>query len=119
MTRKTVVYIAGPFRAPTHWKQEQNIRTAEYYALEVWKMGGIALCPHLNSRNFQDVLPDDAWLEGDLVLLEKCDAILMVPNWQASLGARAELQHAERKKIGAFTTVELDALKLFIEARNG
>lgn len=111
MSRKALIYIAGPFRGPTHWKQEQNIRTAEYYALEVWKMGGIALCPHLNTRNFQGELPDDAWLEGDLIMLEKCDAILMVPGWNGSVGARAEAQHADRLGIPRFDTTQLDALK--------
>ena len=82
-------------------------------------MGGIALCPHLNSRNFQGELPDDAWLEGDLVLLEKCDAILLVPNWNVSQGAKAEAQHADRKSIAVFDTTQLDALQVFIKEHNG
>lgn len=115
-TRTKVVYIAGPFRGPTHWAITQNIRAAEWYALEVWKMGGIALCPHLNTRNFQGELPDEAWLDGDLVMLERCDAVLLVPNWDRSVGAKAESHHAETKGIPIFTTTTMNMLQTFINA---
>jgi len=113
--RKKIIYIAGPFRGPTHWAITQNIRAAEYYALEVWKMGGIALCPHLNTRNFQGELPDEAWLEGDLVMLEKCDAVLMCPNSINSAGATAERQHADRKGIPVFEVSTMNDLQRFID----
>lgn len=89
-----LVYIAGPFRAkpdPTNqWVQEQNIREAEALALEVWKLGGVAVCPHLNTRYFQGALPDEVWLDGDLTLMRRCDAVLMTPRWLESEGAKVE-----------------------------
>ncbi|MCG8435902.1 MAG: hypothetical protein MJA83_17910 [Gammaproteobacteria bacterium] len=42
-----IVYIAGPFRAKTPWRVEQNIRKAESWALHVWKMGAVAVCPQV------------------------------------------------------------------------
>ena len=48
-----LVYIAGPFRGSSAWDIEENIRVAERAALEVWKMGAAALCPHTNTRFFQ------------------------------------------------------------------
>lgn len=91
-----VVYIAGPFRAKdgSHWKQERNIRHAEEVALMVWKRGEVALCPHLNTRNFQGEGDDRIWLEGDLELLKRCDAILMLNGWENSSGATHEYQVA-------------------------
>ena len=92
--KKKVIYIAGPFRGPSAWAIAQNIRAAETHALQVWRLGAVALCPHLNTANFQGALPDEVWLEGDLELVKRCDAVLLLPTWQASSGTRAERQFA-------------------------
>jgi len=97
--KKKVVYIAGPFRAANQWEQEANIRRAEAMALEVWRLGAVALCPHLNTRYFSGALPDEVWLDGDLELLRRCDAILMVHGWENSAGAMAEKAFARENNI--------------------
>jgi hypothetical protein len=89
-----VVYIAGPFRGPNAWEIEQNIRRAEALSLEVWRMGAAALCPHTNTRFFQGAADDSVWLDGDLELLARCDAMLMTPDWERSTGAKAEREWA-------------------------
>lgn len=95
-----VVYVAGPFRATNpdgtadQWRQEQNIRAAEALALEVWRLGAAAVCPHTNTRFYQGAAPDAVWLEGDLAILAKCDAVLMAQDWHRSSGARAERDFA-------------------------
>lgn len=89
-----VVYIAGPFRGKSHWDVAQNIRRAEALALEVWRLGAAAICPHLNTAHFQDAAPDKVWLEGDLEILRRCDAIILTDNWRSSSGAVAEVQLA-------------------------
>ncbi len=97
-----VVYIAGKFRGESRWDEVQNIRDAELYALRVWEAGAVALCPHLNTANFQGHLPNETWLKGDLFLLEKCDAIFMVPGWVSSEGSVFELQFAIEHNIPVF-----------------
>lgn len=105
-----VVYVAGPFRGPDSWAMEQNIRRAEALALEAWKLGAAVVCPHANTRFFQGAAPDHVWLDGDLAILRKCDAILLTPDWERSTGARAELAHAQQHGIPAlFTIHELQA----------
>lgn len=94
--RKPVVYIAGPFRGVDHWAIHQNVRSAEALALEVWRAGAVAICPHLNTEHFQGSLPDDVWLEGDLEILGRCDAVLLAPRWETSSGTRAEIEYAHR-----------------------
>lgn len=108
-----VVYIAGPFRAPNAWEIEQNIRRAEEWALAVWRLGAAALCPHCNTRFFQGAAPDEVWLDGDLALLSKCDAVFMIPGWQRSTGARSELEYARTLGIKSFET--FGALRDWIE----
>lgn len=94
-----VVYIAGPFRGPDHWVIAQNIREAETLALEVWRMGCAAICPHANTAHFQGAASDAVWLAGDLELLRRCDIVLTTPRWSHSQGATAEVQFALDRNI--------------------
>jgi hypothetical protein len=105
MNVRKLVYVAGPFRGADHWQIAQNIRKAEALAWEVWSAGYVAICPHLNTIHFQDSLPDDVWLEGDLELVRRSDAVLMVPGWERSEGARAEKVFAEDNHIPWFTSL--------------
>lgn len=105
-----VCYIAGPFRAANSWEQEANIRRAEALALEVWRKGYAAICPHTNTRHFQGAADDSVWLTGDLAILARCDVVIMTPDWERSAGARAE--HAYAKDHGiriAYALEDLDA----------
>jgi len=104
-----VIYIAGPFRAPNAWAIEQNIRRAEELALAVWLSGMAALCPHTNTRFFQGAADDAVWLDGDLELLTRCDAVLLVPGWERSQGATAERARAIEKGSPVFE--DLDRLQ--------
>lgn len=101
-----VVYVAGPFRGPNSWEIEENIRRAERLALEVWRLGCAVICPHTNTRFFQGAAPDDVWLDGDLAILAKCDAVLMTEDWERSSGARAEREFAKGKGIPVFYRLE-------------
>jgi len=97
-----VVYIAGPFRAADAWAIEKNIRRAEELAWEVWALGAAAVCPHCNTRFFQNSLRDEVWLQGDLAILAKCDAVLLTPDWERSQGARTEVLFAAQRGIPIF-----------------
>jgi hypothetical protein len=105
-----VVYVAGPFRAKpdvhNQWVQHCNIRKAEGVAHTVWEMGAAAVTPHLNSAHFQGSLPDSVWLDGDLAILAKCDAVVMVDGWTDSEGAKAEQQFALSRGIPVFYSVQ-------------
>lgn len=111
-----VVYIAGPFRGPTPWAVEQNIRRAEELAAEVWRCGAACICPHANSRFFTGVAPDEIFLEGDLEILRRCDAILMTPDWERSKGACAERQEAINSNLAIFH--DLNDLKYWLETNS-
>lgn len=102
-----VVYIAGPYRSPHAWGIEQNIRVAELASLQVWQLKAVPICPHTMTRYFQGTLPDAVWLAGDLELVRRCDAVVMVGMWEQSQGARAEKAYAEAKDIPVFESIEL------------
>lgn len=89
-----IVYIAGPFRGPTQWDIAQNIRRAEEWGFEVARLGAMPLIPHANTAHFRGQQTDQFWLDGTLELMRRCDAILMIPKWEQSSGARGERAEA-------------------------
>jgi len=97
-----LIYVAGPYRAASAWAIELNVRVAEFAALEVWRLGHVAVCPHAMTRYYQGALPDDVWLEGLLELMRRCDAVLMVGDWRSSTGSVAERTEAERLGLPVF-----------------
>ena len=91
-----VIYVAGKYRDTRgEWYVMQNIRDAERVALQIWKLGGVALCPHMNTRFFGGTLPDETWLSGDLELLRRCDALFLMSNAANSTGAQEEAKLAK------------------------
>jgi hypothetical protein len=108
-----VVYVAGPFRSTNPdgtqdaFGIHQNITRAMAIGLEVWKLGAVALVPHGNTFCLQnaDGIDDRVWLDGDLELLNRCDAVIMTPDWTRSSGARAEREHAKARGIPVFYDV--------------
>lgn len=104
---KPLIYICGPFRCASTavpgqqdaWGIQQNVMRAAALALEVWRAGGVGLCPHMNTFCFQGAAPDDVWLDGDLALLDRCDAVWVTPDWERSTGAKAEVAFAIKHQI--------------------
>ncbi|MBD1871930.1 DUF4406 domain-containing protein [Nodosilinea sp. FACHB-131] len=96
-----LIYIAGPYRGDV----KQNIENARKAAIAVWQAGHVAICPHLNTANFEEDsgLADEVYLKGDLVILQRCDACLFLPNWKQSEGAIAEREFCEAQGIACYT----------------
>ena len=104
--RKKVIYIAGPYRAPTQHQVYQNIQNARQAAADVWQAGYVALCPHTNSLLMSGIVPEEEFFQEDIELLQRCDAVLMVEGWEASSSARSERQHALNCLIPVFYSLE-------------
>ena len=97
-----VIYISGRYRDERgEFYVRMNIREAEQAALFVWKNGGVALCPHKNTAGFGGayMIPDEIWLEGDIELLRRCDALWATDNHIASKGALEEIEFANNSGI--------------------
>jgi hypothetical protein len=90
-----IIYIAGPYRSK--WGKLgiiRNIWKARKVAAELWRMGHTPICPHLNSALMDGIVPDRVFLEGDIKILKRCDAIVMMPEWRDSEGAKDEAVEA-------------------------
>ena len=85
-----LLYIAAPYRAKTIVSLQQNIQDAKLMSMYYWKKGYSVICPHLNSANFDGLLPDKDFLHGTMLMLSKCDVIAMHPNWEQSIGCITE-----------------------------
>lgn len=110
MSKQLVIYIAGPYRAETERGVVLNIRKAEDLALEVWRRGHAVLCPHKNTALLGGACPDETWLRGDITLMLRCDAVLLVEGWERSSGTRAEVDAARAAGLPVFEALdELEA----------
>jgi len=99
------VFVSGPVRGKDSWVVECNIRRAEELALEVWKKGAAAICPHTNTRFFNGHGDDDNWLYGYLSVLRCCQAVIFTPDWEKSEGARAERELAKKLGLPMFDSI--------------
>ncbi|HRR83297.1 MAG TPA: DUF1937 family protein [Planctomycetota bacterium] len=105
--KQLVIYIAGPYRAPSAKEISENVRRAEAVGQEILRRGHVALCPHSMTHDW-DIgtgIADEVFLQTDLVLLSRCDAICMVEGWWRSIGAKAELERARELGLQVFMDV--------------
>jgi hypothetical protein len=110
-----LVYVAGPYRDPRgEYYVGRNIRAAADIAVELWRMGYAVLTPHLNTAFFGGAAPDEVWLKGDLVMLERCDLVVLVPGWHTSSGTRAEVNRAHECGIPVFEWPHMDVADRFV-----
>ena len=90
-----VVYVAGPYRAEGWNGVWENIMRAREVSRQLWLKGWAVICPHANTI-FMDG-PDieaNQFIEGDLEILARSDALCVIDGWLQSDGAQQEHQRA-------------------------
>lgn len=103
-----LAYVAGPYRGKSKIKLInrlqviRNIMAARKVAKELWKMGYAVICPHSNTALFDGVTPDKAFLEGDLLMLDRCDILVLQGKWRKSSGTIGELKRAQRLEMPVY-----------------
>jgi len=95
-----LIYVAGAYSAPTLNERIENTRRAADVARRIWKAGHAAICPHLNTFEFQHDVGDfkKSWgtfLPGDFEIIINCHAVVFLPGWTESRGACAEYAFAK------------------------
>lgn len=97
MKKMRLVYIAGPYTAPTRCAVAANVQRAREVADRVARAGAFAVCPHFLGDGIEDAGDAAFWYEGTLEVMRRCDAVVLVAGWSASKGAvREEMEAVER-----------------------
>ena len=97
-----LLYIAAPYRAKKVVQLQQNIHEARLMSQYYWTQGYAVICPHLNSANFDELMPDKVFLQGTMLILSRCDSIAMHPDWEQSIGCISEHDYAYDHKYEIF-----------------
>lgn len=51
-------------------------------------------------------LPHEEYYKHDLVWLDVCDAVILVPGWECSRGVKGELEFAKEKGLPVFESID-------------
>jgi hypothetical protein len=88
---KKLIYVAGAYRADGWNDVYENIHHARAEARKLWLKNWVVICPHANTflMDGPDIDPK-TFIEGDLVIVERCDAIMMLDGWEHSEGSQEE-----------------------------
>ena len=62
MTNPLLIYVAGPYRAPTAWQREQNIHRAREVGVMLARAGAYPVIPHANTAHLDGEADDALWL---------------------------------------------------------
>ena len=103
-----VVYVAGPYTAPTREGIMANIASAVDKAVDVAKLGCMPVCPHSNTSDerFEKAQPYKFWIDGTMELLRRSDALITVEGWANSPGACGEVCEARTLGLPVFHTIQ-------------
>lgn len=110
--RDDIIYISGAYTAPTREERVKNIQMARETATKVWEAGYTAICPHLNTANFEDdcQCTYQDYLDGDLEIIRrldpKKDGLLMLSNWHHSNGSIIERDEATKLGLRIYYGIE-------------
>jgi hypothetical protein len=100
-----LVYIAGPYSGGDYLEIDTHIAMARTAAAWLAEHGIGFICPHLNSAHFEAVtpeVPNDYWYQLGVALLQRCDAILLLPGWEQSVGSLLEVSTSRDAEIPVF-----------------
>jgi len=101
-----LAYVGGRYRGRTHNEIAENIHAARAVAVRLWEMDYAVICPHTNSAFMSGATKEEAFLEGGLEMLRRCDLLVLTEGWEASEGTAIEIDEAKRIGIPVFSDIE-------------
>jgi hypothetical protein len=101
-----IVFIAGPLTTGGDGSREyieKNIKSAEEYAFALAKAGVGFFCAHTHTSNHHGKAPEDFYYKLDFEILKRAaDAVLALPGWEKSQGAKREVEWAKENNLPIF-----------------
>jgi hypothetical protein len=110
MSESLLIYVAGPYSAPSEHGRIANTERALAAGLSVMQRGHYPIIPHLShwfdlwhEREHGQRLDGEVYMQWDFVLLMRCDALLYLA---PSPGADRELALAESLGMPVYRTID-------------
>lgn len=100
-------YLSGKMTGLKEEEIWKNFQRAENIVIDNWRddygcMSVMNPAVTYAMRKF-DAFSYEDWLKIDFAMLDACDAVVLLPNWEDSMGAKREIMHAwETKKVVYF-----------------
>ena len=89
-----LLYVAGPYSGDI----EQNIKNAERVSINLIRSGFHVMTPHKNTSGYEQYEDEEityqTWIDMDLNLLWRCDALYVMKNSEQSIGTQNEIEFA-------------------------
>lgn len=98
-----LVYISAPY-STGGTTMEQNLANARRVAVRLWQDGYHVICPHLNTAHFEQdcTCTWEDYIAGDLDMISRVDAVIALPDWESSKGAKVEVEYAKAHDIPVY-----------------
>lgn len=99
MKPKILVYVIGAYSGNV----VENIRKAEDISIQLVREGYHVITPHKNTAGYEQYedenLTYDTWIQMDLNILSRCDAVFIMNNAKTSKGAQIEIAYAKKLRL--------------------
>lgn len=93
---KKLLYVAGAYSGNT----TENIKKAEEVSINLIRNGFHVVTPHKNTSGYEkyedETITYKTWINMDLDILSRCDAIYVMQNSHNSNGTKKEIEHAKK-----------------------
>ena len=99
--KRKLIYVSTAYSGETATEITRNVMYAWEVTSNLWKLYGdkaFFLVPVLNSAYMDSCMNYNEWLEADLDVIDKVDAVLVIST-QVSKGVEAEIEYAKSKEI--------------------
>lgn len=91
-----LLYVAGAYSGDTI----ENIKKAEEVSINLIRNGFHVVTPHKNTSGYEKYEEENityrTWIDMDLDILSRCNAIYVMRNSQNSNGTQQEIEHAKK-----------------------
>ena len=110
-----LLYVAGPYSGNIN----KNIARAEEVSIGLIRNGFHVYTPHKNMAGYEQYEGDgvdyETWLNMDLDILSRCDAMFVMLNSDKSPGVQRELAFARKKAIPVIHEAEYPHSRFTLE----
>lgn len=107
MNKKKLVYVIGAYSANDKNTIADHINEAENISIDLIRAGYHVITPHKNTAGYEnyedDKLTYQTWIDMDLNILSRCDAIFIMDNAKESKGSKIEIEFARKNNIPMVT----------------